>query len=86
MTLGDGHAYREGRVVTVRPAERVRSFQVAGKSRGAISALSRPINEPLHVALARAAEEVAARHGARLELDIDPGVSLAPDTVAIGAR
>jgi len=37
VTLGDGHAYRDGRVVTVRPAERVRSFQVAGKSRDAIS-------------------------------------------------
>ena len=37
VTLGDGHAYRDGRVVTVRPAERVRSFAVAGKSREAIS-------------------------------------------------
>ena len=37
VTLGDGHAYRDGRVVTVRPAERVRSFQVAGRSRDAIS-------------------------------------------------
>jgi hypothetical protein len=37
VTLGDGHAYREGRVVTVRPAERVRSFTVAGRAREAIS-------------------------------------------------
>jgi hypothetical protein len=37
VTLGDGHAYRDGRMVTVRPAERVRSFQVAGKRRDAIS-------------------------------------------------
>ncbi len=37
VTLGDGHAYRDGRVRTVRPAERVRSFTVAGKSREAIS-------------------------------------------------
>jgi NAD(P)-dependent dehydrogenase (short-subunit alcohol dehydrogenase family) len=37
VTLGDGHAYRDGRVVTVRPAERVRSFVVAGQSREAIS-------------------------------------------------
>ena len=37
MTLGDNHAYREGRVRTVRPAERVRSFSVAGRGREAIS-------------------------------------------------
>ncbi len=37
VTLGDNHAYREGRVRTVRPAERVRSFMVAGKAREAIS-------------------------------------------------
>ena len=37
VTLGDGHAYRDGRVATVRPAERVRSFMVAGKTREAIS-------------------------------------------------
>ena len=37
VTLDDGHAYRDGRVRTVRPAERVRSFMVAGKSREAIS-------------------------------------------------
>jgi hypothetical protein len=37
VTLGDGHAYREGRVRGVRAAERVRSFTVAGKAREAIS-------------------------------------------------
>jgi hypothetical protein len=37
VTLGDGHAFRDGRLITVRPAERVRSFQVAGKSRDAVS-------------------------------------------------
>ena len=37
VTLGDGHATATGRVRTVRPAERVRSFTVAGKSREAIS-------------------------------------------------
>jgi short subunit dehydrogenase-like uncharacterized protein len=37
VTLDDGHAYREGRVKTTRPAERVRSFSVAGKRREAIS-------------------------------------------------
>lgn len=37
VTLDDGHAFREGRIRTVRPAERVRSFAVAGKQRDAIS-------------------------------------------------
>jgi short subunit dehydrogenase-like uncharacterized protein len=36
-TLADAHAYRDGRIRTVRSAERVRSFQVAGRSREAIS-------------------------------------------------
>jgi short subunit dehydrogenase-like uncharacterized protein len=37
VTLDDGHAYRDGRIRTARPAERVRSFRVAGKPRDAIS-------------------------------------------------
>src|SRR3954452_10155154 len=37
VTLDDGHAYRDGRVKTTRPAERVRSFSVAGRPREAIS-------------------------------------------------
>jgi short subunit dehydrogenase-like uncharacterized protein len=37
VTLAGGHAYRDGRVQTVRNAERVRSFQVAGRSHEAIS-------------------------------------------------
>jgi short subunit dehydrogenase-like uncharacterized protein len=36
-TLSDNHAFREGRVRTVRPAERVRTFTVKGKQRAAIS-------------------------------------------------
>jgi signal transduction histidine kinase len=48
------------------------------ESRGAISALGRPVSEPLHVALARTAEEVAGRLGARLELDIDEHVRVPP--------
>jgi short subunit dehydrogenase-like uncharacterized protein len=36
-TLNDNHAYRDGRLRTVRPAERVRTFQVKGKARSAIS-------------------------------------------------
>jgi len=37
VTLGDGFAYRGGTVRTARPAERVRSFAVDGKSREAFS-------------------------------------------------
>jgi signal transduction histidine kinase len=40
--------------------------------------IGRPVSEPLHVALARAAEEVAGRLGAQLELDIDEHVSVPP--------
>jgi short subunit dehydrogenase-like uncharacterized protein len=35
--LSDGHAYRDGRIRIVRPAERVRTFHVKGKDRAAIS-------------------------------------------------
>jgi signal transduction histidine kinase len=48
------------------------------ESRGAIAALSRPIDEPLQVMLAQTAEEVAGRLGARVELDLDPRVALPP--------
>jgi signal transduction histidine kinase len=48
------------------------------ESRGAIAALSRPVEEPLQVALAHTAEEVAGRLGARVELDLDPRVGLPP--------
>jgi short subunit dehydrogenase-like uncharacterized protein len=37
VTLADGHAFRDGRVVRARAAERVRSFAVAGKPRPGIS-------------------------------------------------
>jgi short subunit dehydrogenase-like uncharacterized protein len=37
VTLGDGFAYRDGALRTVRSAERVRSFQAAGRSREAFS-------------------------------------------------
>jgi short subunit dehydrogenase-like uncharacterized protein len=36
-TLGDNYAFRAGRLVSVRPAERVRSFMVAGRAREAVS-------------------------------------------------
>ena len=37
VTLADGHAFRDGRVVRARAAERVRSFAVAGKPQPGIS-------------------------------------------------
>lgn len=48
------------------------------ESRGAISALSRPLHEPLHLALAHTAEEVAGRLGAHLELELDDRVTVPP--------
>src|SRR3954447_7653077 len=37
ITLGRSHAFRDGRVRSVRPAERVRAFTVAGRRREAVS-------------------------------------------------
>jgi signal transduction histidine kinase len=48
------------------------------ESRGAISAMSRPLNEPLHLALSHAGEEVADRLGAKLVLDLDEAVVVPP--------
>jgi signal transduction histidine kinase len=48
------------------------------ESRSAISALSRPVQEPLHLSLAHTAEEVAGRVGARLDLDLDEHVVVSP--------
>jgi len=46
-------------------------------SRRAIAALTRPLDEPLDEALAQAAEDVAARTGASLSLDLEPGIVVA---------
>jgi signal transduction histidine kinase len=48
------------------------------ESRGAIAALSRPVHEPLHLALAHTAEEVTGRLGAELELDLDDRIAVMP--------
>jgi signal transduction histidine kinase len=48
------------------------------ESRGAISALNRPVDEPLDVALAATAEEITGRLGARLDLDLDHWVTVPP--------
>ncbi len=44
------------------------------ESRLAIATLSRPLEEPVHVALANTAKEVAGASGTRLELDLEPDV------------
>lgn len=45
------------------------------EARRAIAALSGPIDEPLEVALAQAAEDVAGRTGARVKLQLEAGLS-----------
>jgi signal transduction histidine kinase len=44
------------------------------ESRNAISTLNRPLEEPLHVALANTARDVVGPTAARLELDLEPDV------------
>ena len=51
-----------------------------GESRRAIATLSQRIDEPLDVALANAAEEVAGRVGARLRIDLSPDVAVSVTT------
>jgi signal transduction histidine kinase len=51
-----------------------------GESRRAIAALTLPMHEPLHVALAQEAEEVAMRIGLRLDLSLDPTIEVDPAT------
>jgi signal transduction histidine kinase len=49
------------------------------ESRTAIAALSRNSDDPLDVALAQAAEDVAARTGAQIRFDLAPGIRVAPE-------
>jgi signal transduction histidine kinase len=49
------------------------------ESRTAIAALSRNVDDPLDVALAQAAEDVAARTGAHIRFELVPGIQVAPD-------
>ena len=49
------------------------------ESRRAIAALSRPVDEQLDTSLAEAVEQVAARTGVRLALDLAAEVRVAPD-------
>ena len=46
------------------------------ESRSAISALTRPLDEPLHLAIAQAAEDVAGRVDVRLRLALQEGIEV----------
>ena len=46
------------------------------ESRRAIVALTRPLDEPLHAAVAEAAEEAARRTGGRVELELESGADV----------
>lgn len=70
---GEGDAFRESSGLIMEAVQRA-----LDESRGAISALSRPLHEPLHVVLAHTAEEVTGRLGAHLELDLDDRVAVSP--------
>jgi signal transduction histidine kinase len=50
------------------------------EARRAIAALTRAVDEPLDVALAQAAEEVAGRAGARVRLSLDPAADVPATT------
>jgi signal transduction histidine kinase len=49
------------------------------ESRRAIAALTRPVDEPLEVALIQAAEEVAGRVGVQLRIEVCGGAEVSPD-------
>lgn len=50
-----------------------------GEARRGIAALTRPVDEPLDVALAQTVEEVAMRAGTNIRLDLSPGIEVAPE-------
>jgi signal transduction histidine kinase len=50
------------------------------ESRRAIAALTRPVDEPLDVALAQQAEELSGRLGVRVLLDLEPVGAVSSDT------
>jgi signal transduction histidine kinase len=49
------------------------------ESRSAIAALSHTADDPLDVALAQAAEDVAGRTGAKIRFDLEPDIHVDPD-------
>ena len=61
--------------VVARAAERA-----LDESRRAIAALTRPVDEPLEVALAQQAEEIGGRMGIRVLLELEPVGAVSSDT------
>ena len=55
------------------------SRRALDESRQAIEALSRRSDEPFGATVSKVAEQLAGRAGARLRLDIDSGIEVAPD-------
>jgi signal transduction histidine kinase len=56
-----------------------RGERALDESRRAIAALTRPVDEPLEVALVQAAEEVAGRVGVQLRIEVGRGAQVSPD-------
>jgi len=69
------HEATEGTIQSVIGA----ASRALDESRRAIAALTRPVDEPLEVALAQAAEEVADRVGTTVSLDLEAGIEVAAD-------
>ena len=67
LDRADGRDYEQ-------PVRRIRDAvdRALDESRGAIAALNREMDEPLHLAVGNAAPDVATRVGVRLDLDLDP--------------
>jgi signal transduction histidine kinase len=71
--LGAGHDDPAARIADA-------AARALDESRQAIATLARPVNAPLDASVSQAAEEVAARDGIPLRLDLAPGLR-APDAV-----
>jgi len=67
LDRAEGESYEQ-------PIRRIRDAvdRALDESRGAIAALNREMDEPLHQAVGNAATDVATRVGVRLDLDLDP--------------
>ena len=52
------------------------SGRALDESRGAISSLTRPLDEPFDSVIADAAEQLRERHGVKIGLDLDPSVDV----------
>jgi signal transduction histidine kinase len=73
--MADGHPQKEHFDLVAMAAQRA-----LDESRSAIAALTRPLDEPLEVAVAQAAEEVAERIGVNVRLELEAVPDPAPRT------